>query len=302
VAEPGTFAALLRELRVRAGLTQEELAEAARVSVRTVSDLERGVNPTARKDTARLLADALRLSGEARAEFEATARGRPVSAGTGPGATIQFGKDGASRTLPRDISSFTGREAEMATLVAAATTGLVSIHAIGGMAGVGKTAFAVHAAHRLTDAFPDGQLFLPLHGHTPGQRPAEPADALASLLLMVGVPAAQVPSGADARAALWRDRLAGQRVLLILDDARDSDQVRPLLPGGAGTLVLITSRRHLVALDDTVTISLDSLPPGEAAELFTPLAARPDGGTAADVPLARAASGCRHRWLRRAHT
>ena len=99
------------------------------------------------------------------------------------------------------------------------------------MAGVGKTAFAVHAAHQLASRFPEGQLFLPLHGHTPGQRPVDPVDALASLLLTAGVPAAQIPSGLETRTALWRDHLAGKQLLLLLDDAVGSDQVRPLLPG-----------------------------------------------------------------------
>ena len=92
---------------------------------------------------------------------------------------------------------------------AAGAGGVVGIHAIGGMAGVGKTAFAVHAAHKLADRFPAGQIFLPLHGHTPGQQPVDPVDALASLLLTAGVPAAQIPLSLEARMALWRDRLAG---------------------------------------------------------------------------------------------
>ena len=205
---PVTFAGLLRRLRTDAGLTQEELAEAAQVSVRSVSDLERGVNKTARKETARLLADALRLTGTIREEFEAIARGRPVPETAGASGT--GGMSLAPRTLPRDVGSFTGRERELSALLAAATDcgGVVGIHAIGGMPGVGKTAFAVHAAHQFADRFPDGQLFLSLHGHTPGQAPAEPGDALGSLLLMMGIPAGQIPPGAEARAALWRDRLA----------------------------------------------------------------------------------------------
>src|SRR5208282_5624830 len=179
------FAGVLRQLRAEARLTQEELAEAAGLSPRSVSDLERGVNRTAHKETARLLADALHLTGPARAEFEAVARGRlPGGAGTG-------GVAAATRTLPRDIASFTGRQQELAELVdaavgAAQSGGVVGIHAIGGMAGVGKTAFAVHAAHRLADRFPAGQIFLPLHGHTPGRQPVDPGDALASLLLTAG--------------------------------------------------------------------------------------------------------------------
>ena len=124
-----------------------------------------------------------------------------------------------------------------------------------------KTAFAVHAAHQLAPRFPGGQLFLPLHGHTPGRQPVDPGDALASLLLTAGVAAAQIPPGLEARVALWRDRLAGQQLLLVLDDAAGSEQVRPLLPGAGASLVLVTSRRRLTALEDATAISLDILPP-----------------------------------------
>jgi tetratricopeptide (TPR) repeat protein/transcriptional regulator with XRE-family HTH domain len=272
------FGGLLRELRVAARLTQEDLAEAAGLSPRTVSDLERGVSRRAHKDTARLLADALHLIGPARARFEAVARARDPG-DAGPGAVAA-----ATRTLPRDIASFTGRQQELEQLAeaAAGAGGVVGIHAIGGMAGVGKTAFAVHAAHRLADRFPGGQIFLPLHGHTPGQQPVDPADALASLLLTAGVPAAQIPPGLEARMALWRDRLAGQQLLLVLDDAAGSEQVRPLLPGAGGSLVLVTSRRHLSALEDATAVSLDTLPPGEAAELLVRLAGR--GGMRPEDP------------------
>jgi tetratricopeptide (TPR) repeat protein/transcriptional regulator with XRE-family HTH domain len=281
VAEPPvTFAALLRQLRTDAGLTQEELAAAATLSVRSVSDLERGINQTARKDTARLLADALHLTGSARSEFEAIAQGRAATVTVSVSETIpslDTGIAAATRTLPRDIASFTGREPELRQLVGAATVtgGVVGIHAIGGMAGIGKTAFAVHAAHRLAPRFPAGQIFLRLHGHTPGQRPVDPADALASLLLTTGVPVQRIPPGLEARMALWRDRLAGKQLLLVLDDAADSEQVRPLLPGTGGSLVLVTSRRHLSALEDAGAISLDTLPPAEAADLLVRLAARP---------------------------
>ena len=273
MAEPPTgFAGVLRELRAQAALTQEQLAAAAGLSPRTVSDLERGLATTPHKDTVRLLADALQLGGSARVEFEAAARGR-----AGPGRARGRGVAAATRTLPRDIASFTGRQHELAELAdaAAGAGGVVSIHAIGGMAGIGKTAFAVHAAHRLAGRFPAGQIFLPLHAHTPGQRPADPADALASLLLTIGVPAGQIPADLQARTGLWRDRLAGRPLLLILDDAADSEQIRPLLPGGGGSLVLVTSRRRLTALEDAQTISLDALPPGEAAGLLVRLAVRP---------------------------
>jgi tetratricopeptide (TPR) repeat protein/transcriptional regulator with XRE-family HTH domain len=281
------FAGLLRELRVAAQLTQEELAETAGLSSRTVSALERGINRTTHKETARLLADALHLTGPARTQFEAVARGRdPGGAGAGAAAA-------ATRTLPRDIASFTGRQQELQQLAdAAAGTGrVVGIHAIGGMAGVGKTAFAVHAAHRLADRFPGGQIFLPLHGHTPGRQPVDPADALAGLLLTLGVPAGQIPAGVEARMALWRDRLAERQLLLILDDAASSEQVRPLLPGAGGSLVLVTSRRHLSALEDATAVSLDTLPPGEAAALLVRLAGRA-GLRPDDPPVAELTQLC----------
>jgi class 3 adenylate cyclase/tetratricopeptide (TPR) repeat protein len=213
--------------------------------------------------------------------FQLRAAGLPAE--FPPLRTVPGGVAAAMRTLPRDLASFTGRQRELGELVdaAAGTGGVVGIHAIGGMAGVGKTAFAVHAAHRLAPRFPAGQIFLPLHGHTPGQQPVAPADALASLLLTAGVPAAQIPTGLEARMALWRDRLAEKQLLLILDDAASSEQVLPLLPGAGGSLVLITSRRHLAALEDASAISLDTLPPQEAAGLLVRLAGRA-GLTAAD--------------------
>ena len=268
---PAGFGSLLRRLRREARLTQEELAEAARLSSRAVAYLERGAVATPQKETVRLLADALGLVGPVRAEFEAAARGRAAAGGVAA----------ATRTLPRDIASFTGRQEELEQLVQAAAVagGVVGIHAIGGMAGVGKTAFAVHAAHQLAGRFPGGQIFLPLHGHTPGQQPVDPEDALASLLLTAGVAPAQIPPGLEARVALWRDRLAGQQLLLILDDAVSSEQVLPLLPGAGGSLVLVTSRRHLSALDEAAVISLDTLPASEAAGLLVRLAGRPGLGT-----------------------
>ena len=284
VGEPGvSFAGLLRQLRAEAGLTQEELAEAAGVSPRSVSNLERGINRTAHKDTAQLLAGALNLAPPVAEVFVAAARGKAPAAGVldaRDGAVAGAFAAAATRALPRDIAAFTGRQAELAQLMqalaeAAPGGGVVGIHAIDGMPGIGKTAFAVHAAHRLTGAFPDGQFFLPLHAHTAGQRPVDPADALASLLLTAGVRAAQIPPGLEARAGRWRDFVAGKKILLLLDDAAGHGQVAPLLPGTAGSLVLVTSRRRLTALPDAAVISLDTLPAEEAGTLLARLAARP---------------------------
>jgi len=281
-----SFAGLLRQLRSGAKLTQEELAEAAGLSPRSVSDLERGINRTARKDTAVLLADALGLDEPVHTLFVAAARGktppREVLAARqqdAPGVSAAA----ATKSLPRDIAAFTGRQAELSRLLealaaAGAGPGVAGIYAIDGMAGIGKTTFAVHAAHRLAGEFPDGQFFLPLHAHTPGQRPVEPADALASLLVTAGIAAPHIPPGLEARAARWRGLMAGKKILLLLDDAAGHEQVRPLLPAAAGSLVLITSRRRLTALEDAAVISLETLSPGEAAALLARLAARPGIG------------------------
>jgi hypothetical protein len=203
---------------------------------------------------------------------------------------------------PADSASFTGRGRELAQLMGtlagmAANGGVVGIHAIGGMdAGVGKTTFAVHAAHRLAASFPDGQFFLPLHARTAGLRPVEPTDVLASLLLTTGLPAAQIPPGLEARAARSRDQVAGKKILLLLDDAADHDQVRPLVLGTAETLVLVTSRRRLTAPEEAAVISLDTLPPWRL--LFCWPGSRPAPGCAPGIWPWLRSPGCARtcRW------
>jgi tetratricopeptide (TPR) repeat protein len=185
----------------------------------------------------------------------------------------------AVHTLPADNVAFTGRAFELNRIpevlaAATASAGAARIVTIDGMAGVGKTAFAVHAAHKIALGFPDGQFFIRLHGHTPQQQPTEPGAALAALLGNLGISARQIPPVTDDRAGLWRDRIAGKRVLLILDDATGSDQVRPLLPGSAGSLVLVTSRRRLTALPEALAITLDTLAPRDAARLLVRLAGK----------------------------
>jgi transcriptional regulator with XRE-family HTH domain/tetratricopeptide (TPR) repeat protein len=275
-----TFAELLKLARRGAGMTQEELASAARVSARSISDLERGVYPTARKETARRLAEALALDASARATFEAAARGDNVIGGSSLAALPNRGVAEATKALPRDIAAFTGRCAELETIMnSAAQNSGVAIQVIDGMAGVGKTTFAVRAAHQLAPDFPDGQIFLALHAHTPGQTTASPEDALASLLLTIGISRQQIPPGLEPRAAAWRSHTAGKRLLILLDDVSGHDQVRSLFPGTGKHLVLITSRRRLTALEDCGTISLETLPDPEAIELFIRLCGRPELGT-----------------------
>ncbi len=191
------------------------------------------------------------------------------------------GRAGAAlRQLPGAVTRFTGRAAELAVLTGLPARpggrlpGTVVISAIDGMPGVGKTALAVQAGHLLAGRFPSRQLFVDLRGHTRGQEPARPADVLAELLAADGVDPRYLPAGLAGRAAMWRDRTAGQRVLLILDNAASSAQVAPLLPGTTGSLVLVTSRRFLGDLPAAVQMSLDVLPAGDAAAMFTGLAPR----------------------------
>jgi DNA-binding SARP family transcriptional activator/tetratricopeptide (TPR) repeat protein len=178
----------------------------------------------------------------------------------------------APRTLPYDLSDFSGRRADLDRLLSAADT--IVINAIDGMAGIGKTALAVHAAHRLANRYPDGQLFCDLHAHTPGAQPVEPEAALEMLLRMLGIPAAAIPEGLEQRAARWRTELARRRVLVVLDNAASATQVRPLLPGAPQCLALITSRRRLGVIEGATVISLDVLPADDALDLLGAVAGR----------------------------
>jgi tetratricopeptide (TPR) repeat protein len=202
-----------------------------------------------------------------------------LAAGGRAGPGVRF-------SLPPDAAAFTGRGGELDRVTAAVTGtagggGVVTVRAIGGMPGVGKTALAVHAAHVLRGIFPDRQLFIDLHAHTPGREPVAPQDALAGLLAATGVDPRFVPADLEARAGMWRDRMAGQRALLVLDNAASSGQVAPLLPGGGDCLVLVTSRRHLGDLPGRVVpVLLDALPAGQAEEMFTRLAPRAAAGPA----------------------
>jgi tetratricopeptide (TPR) repeat protein len=177
--------------------------------------------------------------------------------------------------LPPDLPAFTGRDAELAHVLAPPPEDredVTMITAVDGMAGVGKTALAVRAAHRLAPQYPDGQLFVDLHGYADGTRPTDPADALDGLLRSLGIPGEQIPPDLDGRTALFRSRLAGRRVLILLDNARSESQVRPLLPGAAGSRLIITSRSRLVSLDEARPLSLDVLPTDDAVTLFVRIA------------------------------
>jgi DNA-binding SARP family transcriptional activator/tetratricopeptide (TPR) repeat protein len=182
--------------------------------------------------------------------------------------------------LPRDVPYFTGRAGELSSLAEAVVAGGSStaptVIAIDGMAGVGKSALAIHMAHRLAGQFPDGQILLSLHAHDPYEEPIDPVTALDRLLRIVlaassgrlfAGPGYQ-PDALEMYATLWRERVANRRLLIVLDDAASGDQVRSLLPGTPGCLVLITSRRRLTGLAGAVSLSLDVMQPPDAAELF----------------------------------
>jgi DNA-binding SARP family transcriptional activator/tetratricopeptide (TPR) repeat protein len=176
--------------------------------------------------------------------------------------------------LPHALADFVGRKQERAALhdaVADDERQAPLIIAVTGTAGVGKTTLAVHWAHEVKARFPDGQIFLNLRGFDPHQPPAEPEAAIRTLLDALGVPAEQVPVDPDAQAGLYRSQFAGRRILVLLDNASDAAQVRPLLPGSAGSLVLVTSRDQLVSLvavDSAQPVMLDLLSDDVARELL----------------------------------
>jgi tetratricopeptide (TPR) repeat protein len=202
-----------------------------------------------------------------------------VRAGAGEENAVRF-------SLPPDTIAFTGRTDELAAITAtvtdaAASGGVVAIHAIDGMPGIGKTALAVHAAYRLADRYPDRRLFVDLHAHTPGQQPTDPTDALADLLRADGVDPRQLPDGLDARAALWRHRMSDKQALLVLDNVASTAQITPLLPGSPTVAVLITSRRQLGDLRHAAHLHLKVLPAADAVAMFLRLA--PSAATEPDA-------------------
>jgi DNA-binding SARP family transcriptional activator/tetratricopeptide (TPR) repeat protein/DNA-binding XRE family transcriptional regulator len=204
----------------------------------------------------------------------------------GPGTALP-------QQLPLATRHFAGRSGELKDLWAVledarGEAGTVVISAVGGMAGIGKTALAVHWAHQAAGRFPDGQLFADLGGAGPSGTPADPVQVIGSFLGSLGVPAAKLPASSQAQVALYRSILAGKQVLILLDNARDVSQVRPLLPGSPGCLVLVTSRARLTGLavaEGAHLLDLDVLTEPEALEL---LARRLGSGPLATDPAAAA--------------
>jgi tetratricopeptide (TPR) repeat protein/transcriptional regulator with XRE-family HTH domain len=296
---PTALGALLRALRKRALLTQEELAERAGLSATTIKNFETGRIRRPRLESIRLLADTLGLSAAERETLVAAAKGdAPDLPAAAAGASRPLQVPQPPRLLPADVADFTGRERQVKALEEllggdgepAERATAVAICAVVGMAGVGKTALAVHWAHRAAARFPDGQLYVNLRGYAAGP-PLDPVQALARLLRALGVGADHVPVEVEEAAELYRSLLAGRRVLIVLDNAHDSEQVRPLLPGTPGCVVVVTSRDRLaglVATHGARRLTLDVLTPEEAVELLGKLVGRDRGAEpAATADLAR---------------
>jgi DNA-binding SARP family transcriptional activator/Tfp pilus assembly protein PilF len=212
---------------------------------------------------------------ELRAVHQALLRGELHPAAAAPAA--QPVPAPVPAQLPTDLPGFAGRAAELAQLdrmlaAAPAEHAIATvISAVSGTAGVGKTALAVHWSHRVADRFPDGQLYVNLRGFDPGGQVMEPARAVRGFLDALGVPAQRIPADPDAQAALYRSLLAGRRMLIVVDNARDAEHARPLLPGTATALAVVTSRDQLtplVAADGAHPLTLDLLTHDEARELL----------------------------------
>ncbi|MFG1603640.1 ATP-binding protein [Actinoplanes sp. NPDC049265] len=257
------FGRSVAELRRQEGLTQGELATRTGISVRGIRDLEAGRVARPRASTVRLLADAFRLRGAERERFLRSAA--PEAPSTGP------------RQLPLDIADFSGRAGELSRLddvvgASGERPATVVLSAVAGMAGVGKTALALHWAHRVRDDYPDGQLYVNLRGFDAAESVADPSDVLRGFLQALDVPPGRIPRSLDERAALYRTVLGDRRVLVVLDNARDEEQVRPLLPAAGGCAVVVTSRDRmagLVAAQGARPVLLDVLSEAEAWALLT---------------------------------
>jgi tetratricopeptide (TPR) repeat protein/transcriptional regulator with XRE-family HTH domain len=286
------FGQVVAAHRRRLGLTQEELARHSGLGVRSIRDLERGLVRVPRASTVRLLAVAFELDGAELRQFETAGAGPPGSASEAgrrvpvpaqlPATGTWFcGRDrdlgwldqaaarnGAERGRPAGPPAEPDRPPEPAGAAGAVA---VPVVVISGTAGVGKTALALHWAHRVRDRFPDGQLYVNLRGFDPSGQVLTPAAAVRGFLDALGVSKEGIPAHADAQIALYRSLLAGRRMLVVIDNARDADHARPLLPGSPAALAVVTSRDSLaglVAVDGAHPRILDLLTHDEARDLL----------------------------------
>ena len=264
----------LIQRRKALGLTQEALASLLDVERSTVVRWERGETEPLPWIRPRL-AKALRVSADRLEEL--LGGGRPGET-RGPANGRAGGVAAVPRQLPAAVTDFTGRAAELGTLTRmldqadGGAPGTVVISAIGGTAGIGKTALALHWAHQVAHRFGDGQLYVNLRGFDPSGTPASPTEAVRGFLDALDVPPGKIPPRPEAQAAQYRGLVADRKMLIVLDNARDEQQVRPQLPPSPASLVLVTSRSQLTGLaaaDGARLLSLDVLPDAEAVQLLT---------------------------------
>jgi tetratricopeptide (TPR) repeat protein len=272
----GSFGTILRRRRLALGLSQEELADRSGLSVRAIANMEQGRTTRPHRYSVQCLGYALGLSESERRHLDRVAHApSDGSMQLPPNETMPVP---VPRQLPPSVAGFVGRTDELRALTAisghvSGAGGAAVISSVGGTAGVGKTALALHWAHQAADRFPDGQLYVNLQGYDFG-RPLTAAQALSGFLTALGVPAAQMPAGEGQLAAMYRSLLAGRRLLVVLDNASHAEQVRPLLPGSSGCMALVTSRDSLaglVARDGALRLTLDLLPRADAISLLRTL-------------------------------
>ena len=294
-----SFGTYLRSLRQGAGLTIEELSHLSGVSVRAIGDMERGVSRGPQRRTVQALGGALGLDEERQAALaDAAKAGRPRTVGQAP-------EPPASSGLPRGLADFVGRTAELDLVCERGRTawadGPAPVVVLHGQAGLGKTACAVRAAELLREDFPDGQLYVDLRGVDPAPLPV--TEALHRLLRASGLDPRAIAEDEQERAGQLRTVLAERRCLVVLDNAADEAQVRPLLPGRGAGMVLVTSRRALGGLEGVTRIPLAPFSRQESALLLAAVthqgADEPEPGTArvaelcGHLPLALRIAGTR---------
>ncbi|PPK63177.1 NB-ARC domain-containing protein [Actinokineospora auranticolor] len=271
---PAAFSVLLRAHRERARLTQEELSERTGISVRAISDIERGVAKSPQRRTVAALAGPLRLTEIELDHFQTSAKAaRLRTASTAADARVFSGA--LVGALPPDIDDLSGRERELGALRELAeevATGerAGTVLVLTGPPGTGKTTLATSAAHALAPRFPDGQVFLKLRGMS--SEPRTPTDLLHVVLRSMGVDGVRVPAELEQRTNLCRFLLKDRRALLVLDDAAEEAQVRPLLVGGPRCLTLVTSRQMLLGLTGVSRFVLDVLDRAAAVALVSTIA------------------------------